>query len=174
MRKRTIKNLKIFNKNPFLIDAENAMGLKACSKSVKVSKEMMDIETNEIFEIPINTSESQYYWEDKGSYTKLFKEFGVNCPDFNSYGTKLLFLIFQKLQANSDTVIVTLANFLEYTQTTVKTDYYEAINNLVDNKIIALSEVTGAFYINPKFIFNGKREKILGNPQQKYLEKYMK
>lgn len=70
---------------------------------------------------------------------------------------RVLQYILTILPRNSDMIMLSYEQVKAYTEYKSFTSVYDAINELINKKIIARSKVKEMFYINPSFIFNGDR-----------------
>jgi len=82
---------------------------------------------------------------------------------------KMMQYILSILPRNSDVVVLEFERVKAYTEYKSFSSIYNAINELINKRIIARTKIKDAFFINPSFIFNGDRvifsEAIVRSPQ---------
>lgn len=96
---------------------------------------------------------------DSAQFVKLFIN-GVRAfSDLSSKGTKVFELMYYEIQNNQGKDKIYL-NFQTIDQSITKisrTTFYDGLNELVDKKFLAPTELQNWFWINPDYVWNGDR-----------------
>jgi hypothetical protein len=103
---------------------------------------------------------------DRRQYAKIYLEFislivkeGLTQP-----ASKLLFFIFKRLTDGGDTVRFTISSAKAHTGYKSDKSIYEGLVELIKLGVIARKDDTEEeYFINPQYIFRGKRDKIFAN-----------
>ncbi len=172
LKKRSLKGVERYQQSPFREELHQNQDIDVYSKKLTKDKALVDPETGEVHDIPVLTT-SEYVWKDSGSYTKIFR-YKDNVSKMSTLGSpavKMLCYAIENLGIGTDVIMISFKDFCSYAGNTARTTYYDAVNELVNAKIIALSTSTGAYFINPNFMFNGKREMLLPPAAQAYANK---
>jgi hypothetical protein len=111
-------------------------------------------------------SDGDWTTMDRRQYAKMYIEFigilirdGIGLP-----GVRMLFFILKRLRVGSDIVQFTIAAAKAHTGYRNDKSIYEGLVDLIRMGVIARKEGTDEqFYINPQYIFRGKRENIMDN-----------
>jgi hypothetical protein len=101
---------------------------------------------------------------DRRQYAKMYVEFigllvkkGIGLP-----AVRMLFFILKRLKIGSDIVQFTISAAKSHTGYKTDKSIYEGLVELIKMGVIARKEGTEEqFYINPQYIFRGKRDKLL-------------
>lgn len=101
---------------------------------------------------------------DKNPYAKVYLEF-VDIVSKESIGlpaVRMLFFILKKLKVGSDVVRFTVLAAKAHTGYKADKSIYEGLVDLIKMGVIARKDGTEEeYFINPQYIFRGKRDKLL-------------
>lgn len=168
----SIKGLTSHTNNPFLDDLKSLACIEPRLKYGRVNKELADVDTGEYYTIPMSTGDEHYFWKDGCSFVKLYLGEN-NLKDIATLSKPALWLlafIIDHLRPNSDVVTVSPAQYIEYSKSSNKVAYYQAVVELEQKRFIAKIN-NGAFYINVTKFMNGVRTELLGSAENAYYTK---
>ena len=158
---KTLKDCEEFNDNPFiklLLDNEQIQPRK---KNV-VKRETMDREDGgEGLEVPVFSGDAIYFWFDGRKYSKVFSQNVGLIKGLSSCAMQMFFYILENATVNRDVVYVKPKDFLTFTGMSSRSQYYLAVLELINKKVIAKTKSSGSFFINPLVVFNGNVASIL-------------
>jgi len=110
---------------------------------------------------------------DRRQYTKMYVEFlgilikeGIGLP-----AVRMLFFILKRLRTGSDIVQFTMPAAKAHTGYKTDKSIYEGLVELIKMGVIARKDGTDEqFYINPQYIFRGKRERLFDSEEDVAIE----
>ncbi len=131
------------------------------SKKIDVTKLVNNPFVGVDFEIVVNRVGEEDVPLERCSYSKVFR-LVVNREkvDRLSLNGKQLFLwILYRVDYGNDWILVERDKYMKSHEISSVNTYKSAVENLVDNGIIAYSTIKNIFFINPKIFFMGSRAK---------------
>lgn len=103
---------------------------------------------------------------DKAGYVKFFLGFFPVIGRLSKGGLRLLIhMLHNELKYENDKVILDLESSCQLAGFNTHNQYYTAVNELIDNKIIARSPTRYVYWINPSFFYFGDRRYLLMDKQ---------
>ncbi len=156
--------------NPFIEELIKSESIFPRKISHKANKDVWDAENGSMHKMKVITGDFDYDWKDDRKYKKVFDGYAKKVSQLSSTANKMFFFVLEKLPIDRDTVIIKPKEFLEYSGFNARAQYYTAIRELDEAKILAKSEAQGMFYINPCVFFNGRVSKLMPDAQVKYFE----
>lgn len=157
-----------WKESPFLI-GEKALSVQTRKRSVTVAKgtllKSLENESEDIYE----TSIAQVKQVDDEEFVKIFTKNIRIMLELESAGSKVFFVLLSEVQNSGigvDKVFITWhriekkleqmkdLNFSYHT-------YLRGLKELIEKQVIANSEETDWFYINPAILFNGDRARFV-------------
>lgn len=170
-KKRSLVGLPKHSVNPFIADLELNQNITACMKKEETDRQFLDLDTGEVRTLSVDSGEISYFWKDAEPFVKLFKSDSLQAvQNLNTPALRIFIYIAQNLQVNKDMIIIPFTKYCEISKTVSRTSYYDGIRELVELKIIAMSEIIGLYHVNPNVLYNGKREKLLGPASTYYMK----
>lgn len=167
---RSLKVMKRFSDNPFIKELKESKSIQAKSKPIYKDKPLFDVEDEEWVKQKVIIG-TEYYWKDSAKYTKIYQNSLTNgLSKMGTSGIKLFFMITNRLKMNKDYVIISFEEFSAFSGISARTSYYDAIIELEKLNVIRLSNAQNMLFINPMVMFNGKREDLLEEAEQQYIE----
>ena len=121
--------------------------------------------TDEILEFDVKTGEKQFFWKDVTPFIKMIKD-DNNFEDnagLSRPANSLFWLICGKIKPNTDIVKLTNPEYMEFSKAASRTQFYQAVVELVEKDFIAKFN-SGGYFINPLRFFNGLRENLINTP----------
>lgn len=161
MARNTINNKKLsdfprYDENPFLADSS-----------------LYDSDDYENNDIPVNVTfwhASEYIGEgrislkqvssDKGYYAKVYKEALPKMRLLSQGGLKILSFILGHLPYNKTEIFIIREEIKKICNWESDKPYSEGFANLVEIEFLARSTSPNKYYLNPRFIFRGRRSSI--------------
>lgn len=121
----------------------------------------------------------KYKEVDRDKFVKLYVNEIQALFDLTKTGLKVFGFVLQCLKINDDMIYMDVSEIKEYCGYKSNKTVYKGLSELLSSKIIAMSNKTNLWFVNPKVVFNGNRIafvkeyrlKETGNkPEQKHLE----
>lgn len=97
---------------------------------------------------------------DIQQFTKIYHKTPDLLMDLKPEGIKLLGYIIKNLEEGKDYIILDKEGFISRVNYKNVQSVYKGIKELEDNKVIAKSNITSKYWINPYYIFNGQRQTL--------------
>jgi len=155
-----VKSLKVstgkkYNHNPFVsggvlkIDKGKRQIIAGSTKKV-----LVDTDTGETEGIAML---HKYHEVDKTQFVKLFISEVSALFDLSKSGLKVFGYVLSALRINVDEVYIDIQELKKYCGYKQKNQVYKGLAELMSCKIIAMSNKSSIWYINPNIIFNGDR-----------------
>ena len=153
--------------NPFLMDLTIPVGGKPVSignleKTIGKNNEVSIID--KVSGEDLGTSVSVFRKVDKEQFVKIFSKNIGHMLNLTAAGNKAIVMVIWTVQngINKDKVTLDkyqLEHFLNYHKTTKMSTQtlLRGLRELVNNKILAMAERPGEYWINPDFCFSGNR-----------------
>lgn len=163
---------KSYENNPFIKNGEYFEHMKKYARW-KNNGDQEDIDDDERYNYNnkgvaisiIKETDSVLY--DSEAYVKMYWSCTSILTSLNKGAIKLLCYIMENLRPNSDTIILSPVVIMKEKEINQARLYYIGLRNLMDNKVIARTDKSKTeYYINPRVIFNGRREKTIWNYQK--------
>ena len=153
VKKKPDIDMKNLGRNPFIVNSE----IKA--RSLNLGKKVI-IQTDEGINLPAGSVNSLQVIEEQ-IYTKLYHDtdFRDICLRLNERGLKLVMYILYQLPANDDYIWINNVHFQDKCGYNKKTDYVEAVMELIRYGIITTTIYDDVYFINPLIFFCGNRLK---------------
>lgn len=137
--------------NPFIteIKTKKVIGRKIQDTDYK----LVDGKGKETGKTIVLAEEEEY---DKAEYIKLFD--GIEfLTKLTKGGLKLAAFIFKTVDFDNDIIILNPDILAEKGVINSRRAVYDAISDLIENKVIAKTNTTGIYYINVSLFFKGQR-----------------
>lgn len=157
------KGLPTFKANPFLLNASanTDQGTKRRTLKSKDGSQMMVTSQDGTVSAPAGFWHTQEV--DKTQFVKLYVN-GVRAfAQLSSAGTKVFELVYLEIQktVGRDSILLNFADIDQSITTTSRTIFQRGMRELCVKQFLAESVVSGRYFINPDFIFNGDRLAIV-------------
>ncbi|HUM53516.1 MAG TPA: hypothetical protein PK431_16980 [Chitinophagales bacterium] len=150
-----LRNAEKYSKNPFLtdeilkIDSGKKMIIAGSTKQV-----LVDTDSGQIDGI---TLLHKYKEVDRTQFVKLYVNEIQSLFDLSKTGLKVFGFVVNSMRINTDEIYISITKLMQYCGYRNKTQVYKGLAELIGNKIIAMSEDTNLWYVNPNVVFNGDR-----------------
>lgn len=154
--------------NPFLKNL--IIRRKNKTYAVGQNKALVDLETGEYEAVVVNYIK---YEVEKSDYVKLFIAEMVAFWNLSKKAQKVLMYIFKALKINDDMIYMDIRECCEVTKLKRIAIYY-GVCELLDKGLIARSNKTNIYYINPSIFFKGDRITFIKELHRKTSQKNIK
>ena len=153
------KGLPTFKTNPFLQAAllNTNEGVKKRSLKSKDGSQMMVTSQDGSVSAPAGFWHTQEV--DKTQFIKLYVNGVKAFADLSSAGTKVFELVYLEIQKaiGRDTILLNFSDIDQSITTTSRTIFQRGVRELCVKGFLAESLVSGRYFINPDYVFNGDR-----------------
>jgi hypothetical protein len=153
----SFRDLPAYDRNPFI---ESIMDLKIKKKTISISRNP-EAAINEKGEYVGDKYMIVKRKVDKEEFVKVFKDQLAIIFDLTKTGQKMLTYFIKVLGINKDFVVFDKDKAKLYSGLHSKASMYAGLSELIQKQIIAKSNLTQIYYINPSIIFNGDRLMVL-------------
>ena len=144
--------------NPFADELKNNIVVRK-KKNIKLAEsEVLEPVSGEMLNARV---EKSYYQFDNEKFIKVFKDKIPIWAELSSSGIKIFSYILQNIQKDVDTIYLSIPLVMDACGWSQRNMVYRGILDLCNMNIISKSEEAYTWYINPLFLFNGDRRKIL-------------
>lgn len=150
-----VSEAKKYKTNPFI--EEDIFQIDKGKKTIVVGstkKVLVDSESGEAEAVALL---HKYKEVDKEAFVKLFIGEVQSLFDLSKTGLKVFGYILQTLRINEGTIYLDIESIMDYCGYKSKMQCYRGLGELLNNKIIAMSNKPNLWFINPKIVFNGDR-----------------
>lgn len=144
--------------NPFLAVASDATRTKI-KRMPSASGERMMVISGETGEVMAPAG----FWEghevDKAQFIKLYVNGVKAFKDLKGAGTKVFELLYNEMQKNigKDQIMLVYADIDQSVTPISEATFYRGTRELIDKQFIAETVVSGRYFINPDYMWNGDR-----------------
>lgn len=175
---RPRKGLPTFKENPFL-EADKGQVYTSKTKKVAIAPGDDILVNNETGEVRPTTITS-FYEVDGDQFVKLYTNQIKALFDLSPSAYKFMEVIFVQVQnhaLNGDTIYLNSQMAEEHFINTQrkpisKATFARVIRELIEKEIIAQSNKTNLYYINPRIFFNGDRVRFITEYKKKKKRKF--
>jgi hypothetical protein len=140
-----LKDYAVYTYNPFRIDGDFMRNFpKEVNKVVSADGEYMG-------------SNKEWVSWDKQPHIKVYNDMYDIFTKLNTSGIMILSYIFKELKDDQDEVFLNVQLIMAVNELKSRTAVYTGIMDLMNNQIIAKKVGGDTYYINPAYIYKGKR-----------------
>ena len=143
-----------YRQNPFIDEVFKLSKGKTTLIAGSTKEILVDSETGETKGIGML---HRYKEVDKDHFVKIFVKEVSSLFDLSKSGLKAFGYILTIMPINKDEIFIHMPDLLSYCGWTSYASAYKGLGELMANKIIAMSEKHGHWFVNPNIIFNGDR-----------------
>ena len=157
----TYKDLPVYKSNPFL--PELVSKINVYQKAKTKTEDAAIVSTGEVVAHKVASDEMGFKWYDQVPFIKVFNDLDNyrQMANLSKAANYLFWLIASNVRPNTDCICISLVEYLEFSETQNKAQYYVAICELAEKFVIAKMG-KDVYYININKFFNGDRTKLLG------------
>ena len=94
---------------------------------------------------------------DSNTFVKVFIASYDKLSNLGKAGQKLAHYIISNLKPNDDKIYIHIPEVCEFCGWKARNQFYTALKELYKNELLAPSEKSGIYFINPNVLFNGDR-----------------
>lgn len=155
---KKISEAVIYKENPFVNEMIDTVKIKHKTKLLRSpNKDTQLMVVNSDSEILGHSAFLQRIEVDEHKFAKLYIDQLASLWELKTPSIKILSYILSVLKPNEDRVYFDINECLEYCGWTGTQSVYNGLLGLVNSKIIARTEKSHFYFINPSVIFNGSR-----------------
>jgi hypothetical protein len=172
MKKSTsLRSLPIYESNPYTDDLNQKIRIKRRKEKEGTSNELIVVSRNtgEDMESSVNICSYQEY--EPEIFIKVFVKNIKLFFELNTPATRVLMYVFRKLEVGKDFILFDMTEATKFTAYKSDVSVREGLETLIRSKLLARSQKSYIYYINPLVFFNGNRVSFIKQLRKKKLEK---